>query len=98
MMYPLRGSGCENVRWIELAEDCVQWRALLLAVLNLQVLLSQCYFFVKIYNSVHDLSSSCRVWNRYDASLRGSKLQTVEVLQYVCCSKYDCLLKSLSGV
>jgi hypothetical protein len=24
---------CEDERWIELAQDCVQWRALVLAVL-----------------------------------------------------------------
>jgi hypothetical protein len=34
--------GCEDGRWMELAQDCVQWRALLLAVLNLQVLLPEC--------------------------------------------------------
>jgi hypothetical protein len=29
-----RGTGYEDGRWIELAQDRVQWRALLLAVLN----------------------------------------------------------------
>jgi hypothetical protein len=32
---------CEDVRWMELAQDRVQWRALLLAVLNLRVLLPE---------------------------------------------------------
>jgi hypothetical protein len=32
-------SGCEDVRWMELARDRVQWWALVLAVLNLRVLL-----------------------------------------------------------
>jgi hypothetical protein len=32
---------CEDGRWMELAQDCVQWQALVLAVLNLQVLLPQ---------------------------------------------------------
>jgi len=30
---------CEDGRWMELAEDCVQWWALVLAVLNRCVLL-----------------------------------------------------------
>jgi hypothetical protein len=30
---------CENGRWIEVAQDNVQWRALVLAMLNLRVLL-----------------------------------------------------------
>jgi len=35
----LREIGCEDGRWMELAQDRVQWQALLLAVLNLLVLL-----------------------------------------------------------
>jgi hypothetical protein len=31
--------GCEDGRWMELAQDRVQWRYLALAVLNLRVLL-----------------------------------------------------------
>ena len=31
--------GCEDGRWMELAQDRVQWQALVLAVLNLPVLL-----------------------------------------------------------
>ena len=31
--------GCEDGRWMELAQDRVQWQALALAVLNLLVLL-----------------------------------------------------------
>jgi len=31
--------GCEGRRWTELAPDCVHWWALMLVVLNLQVLL-----------------------------------------------------------
>jgi hypothetical protein len=38
----LRETGCENGRWMELAQDRVQWQALVLAVLNLLVLLPQC--------------------------------------------------------
>jgi hypothetical protein len=34
----LREIRCEDGRWIELAQDRVQWRALVLAVLNLRVL------------------------------------------------------------
>jgi len=32
--------GCEDERWMELAQDRVQWQAFVLAVLNLRVLLS----------------------------------------------------------
>ena len=35
----LKEIGCEDGRWIELAEDRVQWQVLVLAVLNLCVLL-----------------------------------------------------------
>jgi hypothetical protein len=35
----LREMGCEDGRWIELAQDRVQWQALILAVLNLCVML-----------------------------------------------------------
>jgi hypothetical protein len=34
--------GCEDGRWMELAQDRVQWQALVLTVLNLLVLLPQC--------------------------------------------------------
>ena len=34
--------GCEDGRWIELAQDRVQWWALVLAVLNLSVPLPEC--------------------------------------------------------
>jgi hypothetical protein len=37
----LRDTGYEDGRWMELAQDHVQWQALVLAVLNLQVLLSE---------------------------------------------------------
>jgi hypothetical protein len=37
----LREMGCEDGRWMELAQDRVQWRALVLAVLNLRVLLPE---------------------------------------------------------
>jgi hypothetical protein len=33
--------GCEDGRWMELAQDRVQWLALALAVLNLRVLLPE---------------------------------------------------------
>jgi hypothetical protein len=35
----VRETGCEDGRWIELAQDRVQWRALVLMVLNFRVLL-----------------------------------------------------------
>jgi hypothetical protein len=35
----LRKMGCEDGKWMELAQDRIQWRALVLAVLNLRVLL-----------------------------------------------------------
>jgi hypothetical protein len=37
----LSETGCEDGRWMELAQDLVQWRALVLAVLNLRVLLQE---------------------------------------------------------
>ena len=36
--------GCENRRWMELAQDCVLWWALVLALLKLCVLLPESYF------------------------------------------------------
>jgi hypothetical protein len=39
--FDVRETGYEDGRWMELAEDRVQWQALLLAVLNLRVLLSE---------------------------------------------------------
>jgi hypothetical protein len=35
----LREIGCEDGRWMELAQDRVQWRTVVLAVFNLRVLL-----------------------------------------------------------
>lgn len=32
---------CDDGRWMELAQDYIQWRAFVLAVLNLQILLSE---------------------------------------------------------
>jgi hypothetical protein len=37
----LREICCENGRWMELAQDRVQWHAFVLAVLNLGVLLPE---------------------------------------------------------
>jgi hypothetical protein len=37
----LREIGCEDGRWMELAEDRVHWRDLVLAVLTLWVLLPE---------------------------------------------------------
>jgi len=37
----LKKIGCEDGRWMELAQDRVQWWALLLAVLNICVLLPE---------------------------------------------------------
>jgi hypothetical protein len=44
----LREMGCEDGRWMELAQDRVQWRALLLAVLNLRVLLPESWLISKM--------------------------------------------------
>jgi hypothetical protein len=33
--------GCEDGSWMEVAEDCVQWCALVLAMLNFCVLLAE---------------------------------------------------------
>jgi len=43
----LMETGCEDGRWIELAQDRVQ--ALVLAVLNIQFLLSQCSLVSSLY-------------------------------------------------
>jgi hypothetical protein len=40
----LREICCEDGRWMELAQDPVQWQALVLAVLNLRVLLPDSWF------------------------------------------------------
>lgn len=37
LVMALREMVCEDGRWMELVEDRVQWQALLLAVLNLQI-------------------------------------------------------------
>jgi hypothetical protein len=37
----IRGTGCEDGRWMELAQVRVQWRTLVLAALNLWVLLPE---------------------------------------------------------
>jgi len=58
--------GCEDGRWMELAEDHVQWWALVLAVLNLCVLLPDmwliskicCYIFVPV-TQFFFLATSC---------------------------------------
>jgi hypothetical protein len=44
----LREMGCEDGRWMELAQDRVQWRALMLAVLNLRVLLPESQLISKM--------------------------------------------------
>jgi hypothetical protein len=36
--------GCKDGRWMELAQDRVQWRVLILVVLNPRVLLLECMF------------------------------------------------------
>jgi hypothetical protein len=44
----LRETGCEDGRWMELSQDCVQWRALVLAVLDLRVLLPESQLISKM--------------------------------------------------
>jgi len=60
--------GCEDGRWMELAQDCVQWWALVLAVLNLGVLLPQCQRVGQlviphirhiVLNTLHKILCSC---------------------------------------
>jgi len=36
-------TGSEDRKWVEMVQDHVQWRSLLLAFLNLQLFLSQAY-------------------------------------------------------
>jgi hypothetical protein len=38
----LQKINCDDGRWMELAQDRVQWRGLVLAVLNLRALLPEC--------------------------------------------------------
>jgi hypothetical protein len=47
--------GCEAGRWMELAQDRVQWLAVVLAVLNLRFLLPQCYI------ATIQMTSNCRI-------------------------------------
>jgi hypothetical protein len=35
----LRETGCEDQRWMDLAQDYIQWQTLVLMVLNLECLL-----------------------------------------------------------
>jgi hypothetical protein len=42
----LREICCEDGRWMELAQDPVQWQALVLAVLKLRVLLPELVIFL----------------------------------------------------
>jgi hypothetical protein len=44
----LRETGCEAVRWMQLAQDRVQWRALILAVWNLRVMLPESQLISKM--------------------------------------------------
>jgi hypothetical protein len=44
----LREICCEDGRWMELAQDLVQWQALVLAVLNLRVLLPESQLICKM--------------------------------------------------
>jgi hypothetical protein len=40
----LREEGCEVVRWMEMSQDRVQSRTLVLAAIKLRVVLPQCLF------------------------------------------------------
>jgi hypothetical protein len=39
----IRHIGCEDAKWLDLAHGRVQWWALILAIFNLRITLSQCY-------------------------------------------------------
>jgi len=43
----LRGIGCEDRRWMELAQDRVQWWDLALTVLNFGIRLTKCKFLLQ---------------------------------------------------
>jgi hypothetical protein len=45
----LREIGREGGRWMKLAQDCVQWGALVLAALSLRVLLPESYVISKMH-------------------------------------------------
>jgi hypothetical protein len=45
MKMDLREVGCENLRWVKLAHDRVQWQAFVLEVLNLR------FFFLTVSES-----------------------------------------------
>jgi hypothetical protein len=47
----LREAGCEAGRWMKLAQDRVQWRALVLAVLELQAPLAESYLLSRVGSS-----------------------------------------------
>jgi hypothetical protein len=44
----LGDTGCEDGRWMEVAQDRVKWQALVLAVLNLRVLLPESQLISKM--------------------------------------------------
>jgi hypothetical protein len=48
----LREIGCEHGRWMELVENHVLWKALILVVLNLLCLLPQCWLVSFVYYGV----------------------------------------------
>jgi hypothetical protein len=74
--YHLIKIDCEDGRLIELVCDCVQWRTFALAVLNLQVMLPECWFSsVKLmiavnvictelhFHSPYHSKSGCKKWS-----------------------------------
>jgi hypothetical protein len=44
MKLSVRKIVCEDGKWLELAQDCVWWQALLLVVLNIQMLRKGTFF------------------------------------------------------
>jgi hypothetical protein len=54
----LREIGSEGERWMELAQDCVQWRGFVFAVLNLSVVLSDICLTTLINTSRNNLESN----------------------------------------
>jgi hypothetical protein len=74
-----RETCCENVIWIQPSQDCTQWEAMVLAMLNLEVILSECYLVCKDESQIFFLlqvqgsqGSSVSIVSDYGLDDRGS--------------------------